>query len=301
VPPAPVGFLNIDKPTGMTSFDVVRAVRRASGVRRVGHAGTLDPLATGVLPVALGSATRLVDALVDARKRYTAELRFGVETDTDDAEGTVTATRDTAALGAEAIAAALAGFVGEQLQLPPAYSAIKRSGQPAYRAARRGEAPALAPRRVVAHALRLTACAPPSATIEIECGKGYYVRALARDLGRTLGVGAHVTALRRTAVGPFEAARAVPLDRALARLDAGAYETLVHAPDAVLTTWPAILLSSEALHHARQGRSFELEPRPGAAIAGGVRARAYAPDGRFAALVRSAEPPRWSPYRVFGE
>lgn len=298
---APAGFLNIDKPPGITSFDVVRAIRRAAGVRRVGHAGTLDPLATGVLPIALGEATRLVEALTDASKRYTAQITFGLETDTDDAAGAPVATYDIGALDGRAIAAALVPFVGEHPQVPPAYSAIKRDGQPAYRAARRGQPLQLAARPARADALRLTAFAAPVATVEIECAKGYYVRALARDLGRALGVGAHVSALRRTAVGPFEAARAVPLARAVERLEAGDTDALVHAPDAVLTAWPAVLLGPDELRAARQGRTLDLEPRPGAAVQPALNARAYGPDGRLAALVRAESARTWHPYRVFAE
>ncbi len=301
MPAVPAGFLNIDKPPGITSFDVVRAIRRAAGVRRVGHAGTLDPLATGVLPVALGEATRLVEALTDASKRYTAQITFGVETDTDDAAGVAVATRDIGALDGPAIAATLALFVGEHPQVPPAYSAIKRGGQPAYRAARRGQPLQLAARPARADALRLTAFAAPVATVDIECGKGYYVRALARDLGRALGVGAHVSALRRTAVGPFAAERAVPLALAVERLEAGAIDALVHAPDAVLTGWPAVLLGPDELRAARQGRTLELEPRPGATIQPELRARAYGPDGRLAALVQAASSRTWHPYRVFAD
>lgn len=299
---APVaGFLNIDKPTGMTSFDVVRAVRRAAGIKRVGHAGTLDPLATGVLPVAIGGeATRLIDAFVGAEKAYAAAITLGVETDTDDAEGTSVGTAEPGAVDAlttEAIAAALATFEGAQMQFPPAYSAIKRGGIPAYRAARAGDPLDLDARPVVAHALRLVARAGAVLHVEVECGKGYYVRSLARDLGRALGVGGHISALRRTRVGPFAIARATPLAEAVARLEARTnLDTLLHAPDAVLDGWPVVLLGEEDAAAVAQGKAIAPPAlRPTDDIA---HVRVYGESGHLLAL---AEPrgDRWHPYRVF--
>jgi tRNA pseudouridine55 synthase len=295
------GFLNIDKPAGLTSFDVVRAIRRASGVRRVGHAGTLDPLATGVLPVAVGDATRLIDALMDARKRYTAEITFGLETDSDDAAGEVIARAPeeaVSALTAGSIAAGLATFVGEHEQRPPSYSAIKRGGVPAYRAARRGEAVDLAPRRVVAYSLELVHLDGAKCTVNVECGKGYYVRALARDLGRILGVGAHISALRRTRVGPFDVGRASALDEAVQRIETrDDLERLLHAPDAVLSGWPAILLDAAEVASLRQGRAVALPAR--AEVAAGTRARVYGPDGYFESITEYTPADQWRPLRVF--
>ncbi len=297
------GFLNIDKPTGMTSFDVVRAVRRAAGIKRVGHAGTLDPLATGVLPVAIGSeATRLIDTLVDFDKAYLADIAFGIETDTDDAEGQPVAEGDPARLAAlthEEIETALATFVGDQLQFPPVYSAIKRNGVPAYRAARRGEPMDLDARAVVAHSLRLVALESGHATVEVECGKGYYVRSLARDLGRLLGVGGHIAALRRTRVGPFAVTRALPLVDVTARLDARErLKTLLHAPDAILFRWPAILLTAEEAAAINDGKTVsppELRGTPEF----GLKARVYGLEGRLLALAEHREDRAWHPYRVF--
>ncbi|MSQ28883.1 MAG: tRNA pseudouridine(55) synthase TruB [Dehalococcoidia bacterium] len=296
------GFLNIDKPVGITSFDVVRAIRRASRVKRVGHAGTLDPLASGVLPVAVGDATRLIDALVNARKTYRAEVTLGIETTTDDAEGeptTLVPPETVAALSTEAIEQALATFLGETMQTPPAFSAIKRDGQPAYRAARRGEPLELAARPATAHALRLIARDGSRCVIEVECAKGYYVRALARDLGRVLGVGGHITALRRTQVGPFRAERAIPLALAVARLEAGEVEGLLHAPDAVLVGWPVILLDDAALSDVRIGRVVHPEPRVEAPPEPGILARAYASDGVLAAITEHRGGWEWQPVRVF--
>jgi len=213
--------LVIDKPVGPTSFDVVRRVRRAAGMRRIGHGGTLDPAASGVLPICLGEATKLAQFLLDADKEYEFTVCFGVETDTDDAAGTVTARRDAGAVEEAAVRRALESFRGAISQVPPIYSALKRAGRPLYDYARAGEVVEVAPRAVVIHALELTSFAGPGAVaMTMRCSKGTYVRALARDLGRALGVGAHVTVLRRTRSGPFALADARPLDGVLAALSA---------------------------------------------------------------------------------
>ena len=295
------GFINIDKPDEMTSFDVVRAVRRAAGMRRVGHAGTLDRPATGVLPIALGHATRLVETLVGARKRYRALVTLGVETDTYDGAGEVQARSDASSVTQAAVEAALEAFRGELMQTPPAFSAVKLDGERAYRAARRGEQPQLDPRPVTVFELTLLACAPPELQIEVQCSKGFYMRSLAHDLGAALGVGGHLSSLCRTAVGQFRIEDAVSLDDVVLRLEASATDELVHAPDAVLTDWPALILGRRSLALARQGR--DLRPRPPAGATPtrvGVKARGYGPDGRLAALLECGPiPDAWHPYRVF--
>lgn len=298
------GFLNIDKPEGVSSFDVIRRIRRATGMRRVGHAGILDQPASGVLPVALGEATRLIEEVMDARKGYITTIVLGVETDTYDAAGAVLASAPAAAVAAidrAQVEAALAPFTGEFLQQPPAYSAIKRGGVAAHEAARRGEPLDLEPRPVRTYALRLLGLADGLAEVEIECGRGFYVRSLAHDLGAALGVGAHVRRLRRTAVGRFRITDATPLDEAEQRLAAGDWEALVHAPDAVLTAWPALLLGRAAVAELRLGR--EVIPLPGTRSRVGrpnERARGYGPDGTLVALVETGRAPgAWHPYRVF--
>jgi tRNA pseudouridine55 synthase len=216
--------LVIDKPVGPTSFDVVRRIRRAARSKRVGHGGTLDPAASGVLPICLGEATKIAQFLLDADKQYDFTVCFGVETDTDDAAGKVTARRDAGAVEEAAVRGALAAFRGPITQVPPSYSALKRDGRPLYDYARSGETVEAAPRAVTVHELELTSFSGPDAAMfTMRCSKGTYVRALARDLGRALGVGGHVTALRRTRSGPFALAQARPLDAVLAALaEAGA-------------------------------------------------------------------------------
>ena len=301
--PAPSGFLNIDKPADMTSFDVVRVLRRAAGIRRVGHAGTLDRPATGVLPVALGPSTRLIETLMDSRKRYRAQVTLGVETDTYDAAGEVQERRDASAVTCAAVEHALEAFRGELLQTPPAFSAVKLEGERAWRAARRGEQPQLEPRPVTVYELTLTACEPPELEIEVECSKGFYMRSLAHDLGGALGVGGHLASLSRTMVGPFHLEDAVALDDAVLRLEAGLSDELVHAPDAVLHDWPAVILGKRSIALARQGRDVRPRPvdgRPPARV--GVRARGYGAHGRLVALLECGPIPGvWHPYRVFAE
>src|SRR5260221_9866491 len=196
------GIFSINKAPVMTSHDVVARVRRLAQQRRVGHAGTLDPPATGVLPVCMGQATRVAEYLSESGKAYRATIRFGTVTDTYDAEGTILREAPVT-LDERTIAAALPAFLGEQLQVPPAYSAIKRGGQPIYKAARAGESVVLEPRPIVIYALRLIAWDPPDLVLDVECGKGTYIRSLAFDLGERLGCGAHLARLGRTRRGPF--------------------------------------------------------------------------------------------------
>ena len=214
------GWIVLDKRSGMTSTQAVGAVRRLLNARKAGHAGTLDPLATGILPIALGEATKTVSFAVDGVKAYRFTVRWGAETDTDDAEGTVTATSEKLPDEA-AIRALIPSFTGAVSQVPPQYSAIKIDGQRAYDLAREGETVKLEARVVSIDDLRLAERSEgATAVFEAQCGKGTYVRALVRDIGRALGCFGHVTALRRTRVGPFEEGRAVTIEQ-LEELAAG--------------------------------------------------------------------------------
>ncbi|SLN19067.1 tRNA pseudouridine(55) synthase TruB [Oceanibacterium hippocampi] len=207
------GWLIIDKPVGMTSTQVVGAVRRITGAAKAGHGGTLDPLASGILPIALGEATKTVSYVMDGAKRYRFTVRWGETTETDDAEGPVVEQSAVRPEAAE-IEGALGAFIGDVEQLPPAYSALKVGGARAYDLARRGETPDLQPRSVRIDALRLVETPDADhASLEIDCGKGTYVRAVARDLARALGTCGHVTALRRLKVGGFSEDRAISLDK----------------------------------------------------------------------------------------
>lgn len=303
------GFFNIDKPTGITSFDVVRQIRRAARIRKVGHAGTLDPAATGVLPIAIGDATKLIEELVDARKSYRGVIRFGAATDTYDSDGEVVSECDASSITLEAIEAQLDQFRGTIQQVPPAYSAVKRDGVPAYRAARRGEPLELDARPVTVYELSvedLDRSDPrrPAITVNVHCSRGFYVRSLAHDLGAALGVGAHLDGLCRTAVGQFDVKDATPLDRACELLEAGKTDDLAHALDAVLTSWPAVIAGRRDTADLRQGR--DIIAMPGRNYVAPVRpegkpqrARCYGPDGELVALLEQGlVVGTWHPYRV---
>jgi tRNA pseudouridine55 synthase len=211
------GVVVVDKPRGITSFDVVARVRRATGTRRVGHSGTLDPMATGVLPVCVGEATKLVPFLMAAEKTYQAEALFGITTDTLDADGEVKEIRDASHLTRDAVAAALGEFVGVIYQRPPMHSALRVDGRRLYELAREGKEVEREARPVEVHAAELSefsaVAGRVTARVVVQCGKGTYIRSLMADLGDRLGVGAHLIALRRTRVGAFTEAQAVPIER----------------------------------------------------------------------------------------
>lgn len=277
------GVIVIDKPVGPTSFDVVARVRRAGKTRKVGHGGTLDPLASGVLPVCLGEGTKLAPFLLDAEKEYEFTVRFGVETDTDDAGGTVTRTADAAGLTGAAVEVALAAFRGPITQAPPAYAAIKRGGRALYDYARAGEIVEVAPRQVTIFELALVRFdGPEAAGFRVHCAKGTYVRALARDLGRALGVGAHVTALRRTRSGPFALAMAQPLDQALAALATGQAAALL--PLAAALRYPRVAVDGTMGRRLRAGQRVAW-----AELAGGEAPRVSVID-QTGELIAVAEP-----------
>lgn len=248
------GILLIDKAAGWTSHDVVAALRPMLGTRRVGHGGTLDPFATGLLPVLYGAATRLADHLHRAPKAYLAEMVLGAETATDDREGEVIDSAPVPELDDAGLRDVLAGFVGQQEQRPPAYSAIRVRGERAYARARRGESADLAPRRIDIHELLLLERDDRCVHFLVTCSAGTYVRALARDLGRALGTRAHLGALRRVAAGGFFVEDAVEVDHVRALADVGALGTLVHPPDAAVLDLPAIVLARDTARRLLQGQ-----------------------------------------------
>ena len=299
------GFLNIDKPQGITSFDVVRRIRRAAQMKRVGHAGTLDPLATGVLPVAVGDATRLVDELVGARKRYRAEILLGRETDSYDIDGAVVEERDASRVTIEDVRAALPAFLGPIMQAPPAFSAIKRDGQPAYKAARRGDPLDLPMRHVTVYEIEVLSLTHQDGlarlTLDVRCGQGFYVRSLAHDLGAALGVGGTIAALRRTQVGAFLAEDAIPLDRAIVRLESGDLAGLVLPPDTVVSHLPSVSMDEEQVVRVRNGLSMSLDGLVDAERLLDVpQVRCYGPDGAFVGMLRpKGAEGLWHPFRVF--
>jgi tRNA pseudouridine55 synthase len=274
------GVLVCDKPAGMTSHDVVARVRRLAGQRRVGHGGTLDPPATGVLVLALGRATRLLPFLPMEPKRYLARIAFGAETDTLDASGTVTATAAAAGVDEAAVRGALRGFLGPQEQVPPMVSAVKVGGERLYAKARRGESVERATRPIVVHALELVDFAGgerPEATVEVTCSGGTYVRSLAADLGRRLGTLAHLAALRRTAAGQFTERDALTLADLEALADGLA--RVVLAPARALGSIAVRALSAAEAAALAKGSTL---PPSGRA----EPVAALAPDGRLVAVIQ---------------
>ncbi|WP_091735201.1 tRNA pseudouridine(55) synthase TruB [Phenylobacterium immobile] len=259
------GWICLDKPYALGSTPAVGKVRRIFDAQKAGHAGTLDPLATGILPIALGEATKTVSWMVDAAKSYRFTIAWGATTTTLDAEGEVTARSDVRPSQAD-IAAALAPFVGEIAQIPPAYSAIKVDGERSYDLARAGEAVELAARTVRIDALRLMAAETDFATLEVDCGKGTYVRSLARDLAAALGAEGHVSMLRRTRVGPFTEATAVTLEM-LEDLGHKARQSEALLPvETALDDIPALAVTDEDAFRLKQGRSIVLLPRQQEAV-----------------------------------
>jgi len=295
------GIFNIDKPAGRTSFQVVSLVRRLSGVRRVGHAGTLDPSATGVLVVCLGQATRLIEYMMEATKVYRAEVRLGITTDTLDATGTPISQADPSNIGRQQVEEALAAFVGEIDQVPPMFSALKYNGEPLYRYARAQMQVERQARRVTIHRLQLLAFQAPLATIEVECGKGTYIRALAHDLGQQLGCGAHLATLARLRVGPFTLADACSLPQLEAAFQEGRWHSLLHPADAALPSWPAVTLSEPQERAVRFGQFLAADSlEPAQAVENDQLCRAYSPRGQLLAILRyDAAALLWRPVKVF--
>lgn len=261
---AVTGWICLDKAAGQTSTQAVAAVKRLFGAAKAGHAGTLDPLATGALPIALGDATKTVPFVQEGRKVYRFTIRWGVETDTDDAEGDVVATSDKRPERA-AIESLLPDFSGDIMQRPPTYSAIKIDGERAYDLAREGEAVEPDERPVTIHRLVLIEVPDPDhAVLDAECGKGTYVRALARDLGRRLGCFGHVVTLRRHVVGPFDEAAMVTFDRLTDVRDEGghaALDALLKPVGFVLGELPELRLTADAAARLRRGQSVLIRGR----------------------------------------
>jgi tRNA pseudouridine55 synthase len=294
------GVLVVDKPAGPTSFDVVRRVRRALGAEKAGHAGTLDPAATGVLAVCVDDAVKLQQWLAGGDKAYEATVAFGAATSTEDAEGEVVARGDPSVATPEAIRAALPRFVGEIDQVPPMYSAVRVAGRRLHEAARAGEEVDRAPRRVRIDAIDLLDVGPASsdglvrARLAVRCGKGTYVRTLAADVGRALGVPAHLAALRRTAASGFTLAGAIPLEEAeaLGRTDRAALLARLVSPAEALAFLPVVALDAAEARALAQGKTLRREAPAGDLL------RALGPSGGLVAVCAPCEG-GLRPVRVF--
>jgi tRNA pseudouridine55 synthase len=300
--PGPAGFLVVDKPVGLTSHDVVDAARRWFGIRRVGHLGTLDPRATGVLPLAIREATKLVPFLAEGRKVYVGSIRLGTATDTYDGEGQVTHRHDGPFPAEDEVRAVLAQFLGAILQVPPMFSSVKKDGVPLYRLARRGEEVEREPRRVEIHSIEMPHYAPPEIGIEVTCSPGTYVRSLAHEVGERLGCGAHLSALRRTASGPFSMEQARTPEECERLADAGELPEALMAPADVLGLPQVRLTALQArrvthggdIPAAEAAGEFETGPAPRP----GDRLSALAPSGTLLAVMELRADRRLHPLRV---
>jgi tRNA pseudouridine55 synthase len=299
------GFVVVDKPSGWTSHDVVARMRRLAGTRKVGHAGTLDPMATGVLVVGIGQATRLLSFVTAADKAYDATIRLGVATITDDAEGEITVRVDARRLGDEAIASAVAGLTGEIMQVPSSVSAVKVDGKRSYARVRAGEDVRLTARPVTVSAFTVGAARPGEeegvsfvdVDVSATVSSGTYVRALARDLGDALGVGGHLTALRRTRVAGFSVSDSTPLEALTAAVEAGEALPVIPLAEAAVGALPSRTLSTEDATELAFGRRIPRGPADGEPDASRPLA-VLGPDGELVALV-IAEGASLRPLAVF--
>ncbi len=295
------GWLVLDKPVGMTSTDAVARVKRLFGAAKAGHAGTLDPLASGCLPIALGEATKTVSFVMDGRKVYRFTVRWGEETATDDTEGAVTSRSDVRPNEAD-IRAVLPEFTGPIVQVPPRFSAVKIAGERAYDLARDGEAVELQPREIAVHRLELLECPDADTTTFLaECGKGTYVRALARDMGRRLGTFGHVAALRRLVVGPFDEASMIPLEkleelRHKAEASGGARaEEALHSVATALDGIPGLAMTDRDAARLKRGQAVILRGRDAPVLSG----PAYAIAGGVPVALGEVDKGAFNPKRVF--
>ncbi len=285
----------VDKPTGPTSHDVVRDLRRWTGLRRVGHGGTLDPLASGLLPIFVGVATRLNEYLAPYRKSYEATILLGQATDTDDSEGEVIRSAPVPALDPQAIDVALDAFRGEIEQVPPQYSAVKRDGVAAYRSARSGEHVEIDARAVTVHELVATKVDLPFVTLSMSVSTGTYVRAIARDLGQALGCGAHVVEMRRTAIGAQTTDAAHTPEELEAAAESGDIWSLAISPAELFPDWPHFRLQGEQLLRVKRGQKIRHAP-----VDGWDLALALNDEDHVAAVLRRDElsAATWQPEKV---
>ncbi len=292
------GIINLNKPSGKTSFQMVALVRKLTGVRKVGHSGTLDPDATGVLPILIGRATRLAPFLTDTAKIYRAEIQFGRATTTYDSSGDTTAQADASSLTLDMIESGLKQFCGDIEQIPPMYSAIKHKGKPLYRLARAGMEVVREPRKITIFRIEILQWQIPCLTVEVECGKGTYIRSLAHDLGQMLGCGAHLAGLIRIQTGPFRVEKSISTDELESGFESNSWRDFIHSPDIALENLVAIKVDESGEQNISCGQpvkyisDFDTPD-------GGL-GRAYSEDGRFLALIRyEEEQDLWYPKRVF--
>lgn len=282
------GILILDKPGGISSMDAVRNVKRASGIKRVGHGGTLDPMATGVIPILLGRATRLMEYMLDSSKEYVGDIFLGVSTDTYDADGNTTLRSDASGITQEQVEGILKRFQGRIEQTPPMFSALKRQGKRLYELARQGIEVQREPRNMMVHSIRLADWRPPIATVQIECSRGFYMRSLAHDIGTELGCGAHLQSLTRLRTGRFTIADAVSIETVQRSFREGWWRELLVSPDSVLGELRALVVSERERRDIQNGRRI-YSAQEECALRQDERFRAYSQEGEFLALLRFDE------------
>ena len=295
------GILVLDKPAGPTSNQALQTVKRLFGAAKAGHTGSLDPLATGVLPICFGEATKFTQFLLLADKAYAATFRLGVATTTGDAQGEVVAERPTEHLSLAAVEAAAAGFRGAIAQVPSMYSALKQNGRPLYQLARQGIAVERAAREVHIHEFRIDAFHPgvhPEIEVSIHCSKGTYVRSLAEDLGAVLGCGAHVTRLRRTAAGPFGEAEAITLECVSALFDTPELDALLLPADAAVADRPRLELTDNLSWYFVRGQAVAVPEALRGDLDRGELVRVFCAPDQFLGLGQSLGDGRIKPHRL---
>lgn len=290
------GILNVNKPPGCTSFSIVAMIRRLTGEKRVGHAGTLDPAATGVLPVCLGQATRIVEYLHDCPKEYIAGIELGTSTDTLDGDGNIICRRDPGHVTFSSIQSALASFSGTISQIPPSYSAIKIKGRQSYEFARAGINIPLQPRKVRIDCIDILAFELPYLKIKILCSKGTYIRSIANDLGNMLECGAYLKDLVRTAYGPYRISDSISPDEIQTAIEGGSLSTLLYPPDHPLMNWEKQQIDEERSIAVVQGHDIVLDT----ASFENHYCRLYDSTGKFLSIMKFIpETGLWHPEKVF--
>lgn len=289
------GILNINKPPARTSQDIVSFVKYLSKQRHVGHAGTLDPIATGVLPICLGQATRMSSFIIETRKTYIAEITLGISTDTYDREGVVVQQKDPSYVTEAQINELLPTLTGKIMQKPPSFSALKHHGKRLYELARAGIEVDTNAREIIVYRLKLIGWSPPYLIIEVECGKGTYIRSIAHDIGQLLGCGAHISALIRTQYGPFNIEDSISLPQLEDAFKHEYWQELLYPIDIAVNDWIAVIVTPEQELAILNGRTI-----PYSADNTETRCRAYSSDGRFLAILRSLpDKATWQPEKVF--
>jgi tRNA pseudouridine55 synthase len=291
------GILNVNKHQGATSFQIVSAIRRLSGQKRVGHAGTLDPLATGVLPVCLGLATRIIEYIHSLPKEYIAGIMLGAETDTYDAQGTVISRGDFSHVTIDRIREILPQFIGEITQIPPPYSAIKVNGIPSYIRARAGLSEQLKPRYVNIFSIDVISFVSPYLKIRVRCSKGTYIRSLVHDLANMLGCQAYLNDLIRTAYGPYNLDTALSLEEIAGSIATKGFSQLLYSLDHPLSGWPKIIIDQNLIASVMNGKSIVIDNAP---VDNGSFLRCYDRYGKLIAVLRYEACSRlWHPEKVF--